>query len=69
MPLMKAQNKSLLRESAVVMELADLEQEASLILSSARAEAAHIVAEAKAIAAREAPQIREAARARGRKRG
>ena len=65
MPVMKAQAVQRVRESAIVMDLADLEREAAGIVAQARAEAARIVAEAKGHAERETVRIREYARQTG----
>jgi len=65
MPVMKAQAVQRVRESAIVMDLSDLEREAAGIVARSRAEAARIVAEAKAAAERETIRIREQARQAG----
>jgi flagellar assembly protein FliH len=65
MPLMKAKSNQRMRESSIVMDLTDLEHEASQLLTRARNEATRIVAEAKAIAERDAIKIREDARILG----
>ena len=69
MPLMKAQTQSRVRQSAIVMDLSDLEQEAGAIIINARAEAARIVAEAKTAAERESVGIREQAKKAGHQEG
>ncbi len=69
MPVMKAQQAAKSRESAIVLDLSDLEREAGLIVSRARAQAAAIVAEARADAAREALRVREEARVAGQAEG
>lgn len=66
MPLLKAQHTSeKLRESAIVMDLSDLERQAGQIVAQARAQSERIVAEARAAAQRETVRIREEARAAG----
>lgn len=65
MPVMKAQATQRVRESAVVMDLSDLEREAGAIVSRARAEAARLIAEGKAAAEREQVRIKETARQTG----
>jgi flagellar assembly protein FliH len=69
MPVMKAQLRTGRRESAIVMDLSDLEREAANIVGHARAEAARIMAEGKAAAQRETTAIREQARAAGHQEG
>jgi flagellar assembly protein FliH len=69
MPVMKAHQKTGRRESAIVMDLSDLEREAANIVGQARAEAARILAEGKAAAQRETTAIREQARAAGHQEG
>jgi flagellar assembly protein FliH len=66
---MKAQHKIGRRESAIVMDLSDLEREAAGIVGRAREEAARIMAEGKAAAQRETAAIREQARAAGHQEG
>ena len=65
MPVMKAKTSQRMRESSIVMDLSDLEHEASQLLTRARNEATRIVNEAKAIAERDAIKIREDARILG----
>ncbi len=62
MPLMKAKATVRVRETPIVMDLSDLEREASQIVSRAKAEGARIVAEARAVAERDSVKIREDAR-------
>jgi flagellar assembly protein FliH len=69
MPLMKAQATPHVRESAIVMELADLEHEGTAIVARARAQAAQCVAEGRAQAQREVAGIEEAARQAGHQKG
>ncbi len=69
MPVMKAQSPRRIRESPIVMDLADLEHCAAEIVSRARQEAERIVAGAKAAAQRETLQIREQARQAGHQEG
>ncbi|HEY4329425.1 MAG TPA: FliH/SctL family protein [Phycisphaerae bacterium] len=57
------------RESAIVMDLSDLEQEAAKIVATARAEAARLMAEGRTQAEREKQRIREDAREAGHKEG
>lgn len=66
MPLLKAQHTpEKLRESAIVMDLSDLEKQAGLIVAQARAQAERLVAKARQDAEREMLRIREEARAAG----
>jgi flagellar assembly protein FliH len=69
MPVMKAHQKTGRRESAIVMDLSDLECEAAGIVARARTEAARIMAEGKATAQRETLAIREQARTAGHQEG
>jgi flagellar assembly protein FliH len=62
MPLMKAKSTPRMRETSIVMDLSDLEHEASQLIARARNEATRIINEAKAIAERDALKIREDAR-------
>jgi flagellar assembly protein FliH len=62
MPLMKAESSPGTSQSAIVMDLSDLEHEAKRIVSRAHTEAARIIAEARSNAEREALHIREEAR-------
>jgi flagellar assembly protein FliH len=66
---MKARDVSATRQTAIVMDLSDLEREAGTIVARAQAEAAKIVADAKAQAQREAEQLRAEARETGRMEG
>jgi flagellar assembly protein FliH len=66
---MKAQHRTGRRESAIVMDLSDLEREAADIVARAQAEAARIMAEGKAAAQRETTLIREQAQAAGHQEG
>jgi flagellar assembly protein FliH len=65
MPVMKAQQKHRTMDSAIVMDLSDLEREASGIVARAREEAARLVAEGKAAAQRQTLHIHEQARQAG----
>src|SRR3954467_3790419 len=65
MPVMKAQQVQHIRQSAIVMDLSDLEHEAAEIVSRAKAEAVRVLAEGRAQAQREVAGIREAARQAG----
>jgi flagellar assembly protein FliH len=69
MPIMKARESHQQRESAIVMDLSDLEREAAQIVARARAEAQRLVTEGRAAAEREAHAIRQAARDEGHKQG
>ena len=69
MPVMKAQAAPRVLQSAIVMDLSDLEREAAQIIARARAEAARIIAEAKSNAEREAMHIRDEARNAGHREG
>lgn len=69
MPVLKAQATQRVRESAIVMDLSDLEREAARLVSQAQAEAARIVSEAKSAAEREQLKIREQARQAGHREG
>ena len=68
MPIMKAQPQQS-GQSAIVMDLSDLEREAANILSRARAEAGRIISDARATADRESLRIREEARQVGHREG
>jgi len=70
MPLLKAQKTpDKLRETAIVMDLSDLEREAAALLQRARAQADALLAEARANAQRETIRIREEARLAGQEEG
>ncbi|HVT82749.1 MAG TPA: hypothetical protein VHM90_19080, partial [Phycisphaerae bacterium] len=69
MPVMKAQQAVMSRESAIVMDLSDLEREAATIVSRARAEAARLMNEGRAAAERDSQKIRELAHEAGHKAG
>ncbi len=69
MPVMKAQHSHPTRESAIVMDLSDLEREAAQIVNRARAEAARLMTEGRVAAERESQKIRDTARAAGLKEG
>ncbi len=70
MPLLKAQNASRkLPESAIVMDLSDLEREAATIVQRARAQAEKLLTDAHADAQRETIRIREEARLAGQEEG
>lgn len=64
MPVVKAQHAHV-AQSAIVMDLSDLEQQAERILAEANAQAQEIVAQARLRAAAEAPKIKEDARKAG----
>jgi flagellar biosynthesis/type III secretory pathway protein FliH len=65
MPVMKAQDVQRTRQSAVVMDLSDLEREAGQILSRAKEQAEQIIADAVASAGKESAKLREAGRLAG----
>src|SRR5215813_8856496 len=65
MPVMKAQPVQRTGQSAILMDLSDLESEAAAIASRAREQAASILAEGRATAERETLRIREEARRAG----
>jgi flagellar assembly protein FliH len=65
MPVMKAQQRSRLKDSAIVMDLSDLECQAAQIITRARAEAARMLAEGRATAERETLHLREQAQQAG----
>jgi flagellar assembly protein FliH len=69
MPLMKAHTAPRSQPSAIVMDLSDLEREASQIVARASAEADRIIAHAKSNAERESLHIREEARRAGHQEG
>lgn len=69
MPVMKAKAVPRTHQTAIVMDLSDLEREASTLVSRAQAEADRIVAEARANAERESIKIREDAREAGKQEG
>ncbi len=69
MPVMKAQHKSRVRDSAIVMDLSDLEHEAAEIVARARDQAARLLADGRAAAERETLRIREQARQAGQQEG
>lgn len=69
MPLMKAHTTANVQNSAIVMDLADLEHEGAAIVARARAQAQQMVAEARAQAQREVARIHEAARQAGHQEG
>jgi len=69
MPVMKAQQQQRTRESAIVMDLSDLEREGAGIVDRARAQAARLMAEGKSAAQRETLGIREQARQAGHREG
>ncbi len=64
MPVMKAQATPRVMQSAIVMDLSDLEREAAQIIVRARSDAARIIADAKSNAEREAMHIRDEAQRR-----
>ena len=68
MPVMKAQPQQS-GQSAIVMDLSDLEREAAHILAHARTEASRFISDARATADREALRIREEARQVGHREG
>src|SRR5450631_3778090 len=65
MPVMKAHHSANLRQSAIVMDLSDLESQAARILSDARTQAQDILKHASAQATQQSNAIREAARQAG----
>jgi flagellar assembly protein FliH len=65
MPLLKAEAAQRVRQSSIVMDLSDLEHEATQIIGRAKMQAEKLVAEAREAAQREAVNIREAARQAG----
>ena len=69
MPVLKAQAMQRASESAIVLDLSDLELEAARIVSQAQAEASRILTEAKSAAEREQLKIREQSRLAGHKEG
>ena len=70
MPLVKAHHQSLpARQSAIVMDLADLEQQASKMIELAQRQAQEILAAARAEAEREGVELREQARQTGQREG
>jgi len=69
MPVVKAKQAQVHHQSAIVMDLSDLEQQAGRIVADARAEAARLVAAGHVEAAKEAEKIREDAREAGQKEG
>ncbi|MEI8195926.1 MAG: FliH/SctL family protein [Phycisphaerae bacterium] len=70
MPLVKAHHQSLpARQSGIVMDLADLEQQAAQMLEKAQRQAQEILAAARADAQREGQEIRDQARKTGHQEG
>lgn len=69
MPVVKAQHTSQLHQSAIVMDLADLERQAASIVTAAKAEADRLLAQARASAEVEASAIKEQSRQAGRAEG
>jgi flagellar assembly protein FliH len=69
MPVMKAEQRPRLRESAIVMDLSDLEREGAGIVARARTDAARVLADGKSAAQRETLHIREQARQAGHQEG
>lgn len=65
MPLLKANIANRARESAIVMDLGDLEREAAELISRARSDGQRLVDSARDEATRVSSQIREDARAAG----
>jgi flagellar assembly protein FliH len=65
MPLVKAQYAKPLRQTAIVMDLADLEQQAAQIVEQARRQGEQIIAEARQQAQQQGLEIREQARQAG----
>ena len=65
MPIMKAQQSRRTIDSAIVMDLSDLERQAAEIVGNARQEAARLMTDGRAAAQRESMQLREAARQTG----
>ena len=69
MPVMKAQPKSRLADSAIVMDLSDMEHEGAVLIDRARREAARLLADGAAAAQRQTVAIREQARQAGHQEG
>src|SRR5579862_370027 len=69
MPVMKAQAAHQGRESAIVMDLSDLEREAAGLVARARTEAARLMTDGRAAAERETLRIREEALKAGHQEG
>src|SRR5689334_8883855 len=65
MPVVKARETNRLQNSAIVMDLRDLESQAAEILTVARAQAAQIIQAGKTQAESEAKKIRDIARQAG----
>jgi flagellar biosynthesis/type III secretory pathway protein FliH len=65
MPIMKAQQSQRTRDSAIVMDLADLERQAGDVITRAREHAARLMTEGRAAAERESLRLRDAARHAG----
>jgi len=65
MPVMKAQQAARSSQSAIVMDLGDMEREGANVVARARAEAEQIVASARSQAAAEGSRLREEARLAG----
>ena len=65
MPVVKAQTARTHHQSAIVMDLSDLEQQASRIISEAKSGAMKILADARAQASADAAGVKEAARKAG----
>lgn len=65
MPILKAEQSRRVRESVIVMDLSDLERQASEIVSLGQTEATRLIADGKAAADRESLKIRETARQAG----
>jgi flagellar assembly protein FliH len=65
MPVVKAKQADRQHQSAIVMDLSDLERQAARILADARAEATRILADARVQATAEAAQIKEQAKKAG----
>jgi len=65
MPVVKALHASAMRQSAIVMDLSDLERQAADLVANARKQAADIVAQARAEAQAQTAAIKEEARQAG----
>ena len=65
MPVMKSHHSPHLRQTAIVMDLSDLETQAAAIVADAKAQAAQILATARAQGTQQSDAIREIARQTG----
>ena len=69
MPVVKAQKPGVMRQSAIVMDLSDLEQEGAKIVAEAQRQAQQIVEQARVQAQREGEEIRTQSRQEGQTEG